>query len=200
AQAQADAPAATPSIQMTDMDLEKAFAALEQPGEGAAERTDAQELPEAFEFDMGLKETAGEGSAEESAASRAFDFDLEPPPVQEPAAERTDTAMDFSSQAFDFTPAPEPTQTAEPASTTEVHRTAGATPDDSEKQKIMDGGLYTEGDEVGTKLDLARAYIDMGDPEGARSILNEVLEEGNAEQKREAERLGQQLQLNSRPV
>jgi pilus assembly protein FimV len=43
--------------------------------------------------------------------------------------------------------------------------------------------------EVGTKLDLARAYIDMGDPEGARSILDEVLKEGNAGHKQEAERL-----------
>jgi pilus assembly protein FimV len=43
--------------------------------------------------------------------------------------------------------------------------------------------------EVGTKLDLARAYVDMGDPEGARSILEEVLKEGNASQKQEAERL-----------
>jgi len=43
--------------------------------------------------------------------------------------------------------------------------------------------------EVGTKLDLARAYIDMGDPEGARSILEEVLAEGNATQKQEADRL-----------
>jgi pilus assembly protein FimV len=43
--------------------------------------------------------------------------------------------------------------------------------------------------EVGTKLDLARAYIDMGDPEGARSILDEVLHEGNASQKQEAQRL-----------
>jgi len=43
--------------------------------------------------------------------------------------------------------------------------------------------------EVGTKLDLARAYVDMGDPEGARSILDEVLQEGSAEQKQEAERL-----------
>jgi pilus assembly protein FimV len=43
--------------------------------------------------------------------------------------------------------------------------------------------------EVGTKLDLARAYIDMGDPEGARSILDEVVKEGNAVQKQEAERL-----------
>jgi len=43
--------------------------------------------------------------------------------------------------------------------------------------------------EVGTKLDLARAYVDMGDPEGARSILDEVLKEGSAEQKQEAGRL-----------
>jgi pilus assembly protein FimV len=43
--------------------------------------------------------------------------------------------------------------------------------------------------EVGTKLDLARAYMDMGDPEGARSILDEVLQEGSATQKQEAQRL-----------
>ncbi len=43
--------------------------------------------------------------------------------------------------------------------------------------------------EVGTKLDLARAYMDMGDPDGARSILQEVLDEGNGSQKQEAQRL-----------
>ncbi|MEQ1580523.1 MAG: FimV/HubP family polar landmark protein [Steroidobacteraceae bacterium] len=43
--------------------------------------------------------------------------------------------------------------------------------------------------EVGTKLDLARAYMDMGDPDGARSILEEVLQEGSTNQKQEAERL-----------
>jgi pilus assembly protein FimV len=43
--------------------------------------------------------------------------------------------------------------------------------------------------EVGTKLDLARAYVDMGDPEGARSILEEVLKEGSAAHKQEASRL-----------
>jgi len=43
--------------------------------------------------------------------------------------------------------------------------------------------------EVGTKLDLARAYMDMGDPEGARSILEEVVHEGSASQKQEAQRL-----------
>ena len=45
------------------------------------------------------------------------------------------------------------------------------------------------GDEVGTKLDLAKAYIDMGDPEGARSILDEVMDEGSSQQKEEAQSL-----------
>lgn len=46
--------------------------------------------------------------------------------------------------------------------------------------------FLTDADEVATKLDLARAYIDMGDADGARDILDEVLEEGNEEQKLEA--------------
>lgn len=51
------------------------------------------------------------------------------------------------------------------------------------------GGEPATMSEVGTKLDLARAYMDMGDPEGARSILDEVLQEGNPTQRQEAERL-----------
>ncbi|HWM27808.1 MAG TPA: FimV/HubP family polar landmark protein, partial [Woeseiaceae bacterium] len=43
--------------------------------------------------------------------------------------------------------------------------------------------------EVGTKLDLARAYVDMGDPDGARSILEEVLDEGDDGQRQQAQRL-----------
>lgn len=43
--------------------------------------------------------------------------------------------------------------------------------------------------EVSTKLDLARAYIDMGDVEGARDILQEVLKEGAAEQQEDARKL-----------
>jgi pilus assembly protein FimV len=43
--------------------------------------------------------------------------------------------------------------------------------------------------EVGTKLDLARAYVDMGDPAGAKSILEEVLDEGDAGQKQQAQQL-----------
>ena len=44
-------------------------------------------------------------------------------------------------------------------------------------------------DEISTKLDLARAYLDMGDKEGTRSILDEVLAEGNDDQKHEANSL-----------
>ena len=47
--------------------------------------------------------------------------------------------------------------------------------------------------EVGTKLDLARAYMDMGDPDGARNILEEVMHEGSVAQRQEAERLMQSL-------
>ncbi|MGH8126201.1 MAG: FimV/HubP family polar landmark protein [Rhodanobacteraceae bacterium] len=44
-------------------------------------------------------------------------------------------------------------------------------------------------DPVDTKLDLARAYLDMGDPVGARAMLEEIIEEGSQAQKDEAKRL-----------
>ena len=44
-------------------------------------------------------------------------------------------------------------------------------------------------DEAATKLDLARAYIDMGDKDGAKDILQEVLTEGNDVQKQDASEL-----------
>jgi pilus assembly protein FimV len=43
--------------------------------------------------------------------------------------------------------------------------------------------------EVATKLDLAKAYEEMGDKEGARELLGEVVREGDATQKGQAERL-----------
>lgn len=49
--------------------------------------------------------------------------------------------------------------------------------------------FLSDSDEVATKLDLARAYIDMGDIDGARDILQEVLQEGEAQQKDEANKL-----------
>ena len=53
-------------------------------------------------------------------------------------------------------------------------------------EDLLDARTMTE---VGTKLDLARAYVDMGDPAGARSILEEVLEEGDESQQQQAQQL-----------
>ena len=43
--------------------------------------------------------------------------------------------------------------------------------------------------EVATKLDLAQAYIDMGDADGAKDILSEVLTEGDEGQRSEAKEM-----------
>jgi pilus assembly protein FimV len=44
-------------------------------------------------------------------------------------------------------------------------------------------------EEASTKLDLARAYVEMGDKEGAREILEEVVQEGGPEQQADAKKL-----------
>jgi pilus assembly protein FimV len=59
-------------------------------------------------------------------------------------------------------------------------------PDDDMSGDLHEARTMTE---VGTKLDLARAYVDMGDPAGARSILDEVLDEGDDGQKQQAQQL-----------
>ncbi|MBS1269127.1 MAG: hypothetical protein MAG794_00070 [Gammaproteobacteria bacterium] len=48
-------------------------------------------------------------------------------------------------------------------------------------------------DEVETKLDLARAYLDMGDKVGARSIIDEVMREGDPAQRDRAAELASEL-------
>ncbi len=48
---------------------------------------------------------------------------------------------------------------------------------------------FPELDAVATKLDLAKAYVDMGDMDSAGSILNEVIDEGDDAQKAEAQAL-----------
>jgi len=67
----------------------------------------------------------------------------------------------------------------------ESNTTQALAPDDI-SEDLHDARTMTE---VGTKLDLARAYVDMGDPGGARSILEEVLDEGDNAQKQQAQQL-----------
>jgi len=55
------------------------------------------------------------------------------------------------------------------------------------------GGADAGADYLETKLDLAAAYLDMGDQVGARGLLEDVLQEGDAAQKKRAEDLLKKL-------
>ncbi|MBB5018802.1 pilus assembly protein FimV [Chitinivorax tropicus] len=57
---------------------------------------------------------------------------------------------------------------------------------------VADDGM-DDADPMTTKIDLARAYLDMGDKEGAREILQEVLQDGSASQQQTAKALLEQL-------
>jgi pilus assembly protein FimV len=61
-----------------------------------------------------------------------------------------------------------------------------------EDEELSDD-IFADVDEIGTKLDLAKAYVDMGDSDGARSILDEVMEEGDDTQKEQAQELLRQI-------
>lgn len=66
--------------------------------------------------------------------------------------------------------------------------------DDESVLNDATGGFDIGGaDEVDTMLDLAKAYIDMGDTESANSALKEVAESGNEQQKVEAKKLLEQM-------
>ncbi|WP_428035116.1 FimV/HubP family polar landmark protein [Amphritea sp.] len=61
--------------------------------------------------------------------------------------------------------------------------------DDSEDDSLDGLNLLEGADEVETKLDLARAYIDMEDLDGAKDILEEIVKEGSESQRAEANSL-----------
>ena len=58
--------------------------------------------------------------------------------------------------------------------------------DDSDEEALV---IAADENGLATKLDLARAYMDMGDDEGARQILDEVVADGSEELKTEAQAL-----------
>lgn len=64
---------------------------------------------------------------------------------------------------------------------------------DEDFDELAGLNLLEGADEVETKLDLARAYMDMEDFEGAKDILQEIVAEGSDAQKAEAESLIQSI-------
>jgi len=81
--------------------------------------------------------------------------------------------------------------TAEPEQGDTRSTAGGGSTESDLSDEDMDEELdfLADTDEAATKLDLARAYIDMGDADGARDILEEVNQEGNDQQKQEAAEL-----------
>ena len=59
----------------------------------------------------------------------------------------------------------------------------------SDKKSIADLENSISDNEIATKLDLARAYVDMGEPDGAYEILDEVISKGNKSQQLLAKKL-----------
>ena len=137
--------------------------------------------PDVFTGNMDLDET-GEMPA---VASTDFDLDLDDLTAALKVSEmgdtvdmpRDDATVEHVRPGFD-----ESDETAEVP-------TMSLSPDDM-SDDLHEARTMTE---VGTKLDLARAYVDMGDPGGARSILEEVLDEGDESQRQQAQQLLESL-------
>lgn len=65
---------------------------------------------------------------------------------------------------------------------------------DADSTGADDLDFLVDTDESATKLELAKAYIDMADTEAAQEILNEVLSEGSEAQQQEAKKLLENLE------
>lgn len=118
-------------------------------------------------------------------------------PAAQPEAEKP--ATDDSALAFtlDFPvaeeiPSAKPAETAQPAEIglADISLNLDEVPAPAEPAaEVRDEHWH----EVATKLDLARAYQEMGDATGAREILEEVLKEGDAGQREAAQSILDQL-------
>ncbi|OOG63249.1 fimbrial protein FimV [Rhodanobacter sp. B04] len=128
--------------------------------------------------------------APKKVSEYSFNFDLTHP------AAAADTAAPPPAAADDATVmaplvsdahAPEARHDAEPTSSWHFEE-----PDSAHLHHADDHGSDLgefNDDPIDTKLDLARAYVDMGDADGARAMLSEVMKEGSQMQRDVAKRL-----------
>ncbi|HEY0634150.1 MAG TPA: FimV/HubP family polar landmark protein [Gammaproteobacteria bacterium] len=176
-----------------DFDLSGFGMETDTPQPVASEPVQAEEsLLGGLDFD--LSAMAGEPPvSEESAALDFGDFDLGAT-AQESTPE-AENAIDFGS--LDFGGSEELTGSAAPDALDFGDLDLGSTAGDASMDiadlgdmgDLGDMSSFGSTDEIGTKLDLAKAYVDMGDAEGARGMLEEVIQEGSDDQKRQAKEL-----------
>jgi pilus assembly protein FimV len=103
------------------------------------------------------------------------------------AAPSADSGLDFdiSLDLGGEEKKPEPDKTAAPMDLSSISLDLGAIGEPSGSP----AGTDPKWQEVATKLDLAKAYEEMGDKDGARELLNEVLKDGDSVQKGQAQQL-----------
>ena len=134
-----------------------------------------------------------------------MDFDitsthLSPAAITEekPAADISASAGDVLAFTLDFPVADKPAAPAQAATKEAVDIDLSginldmgepAAPASAPAAEVKDAHWH----DVATKLDLAKAYQEMGDNAGAREILEEVLAEGDDQQRAAAEEILQQL-------
>jgi len=141
---------------------------------------------------MDMDFSLSEPSASADAGSNVIDFAM--PSAAEP--ESASHGLDFS--AFEQTSTNTVADTSEGNAIEFNTASLGDTAMEFESEAAESPGAGAEAglpgwDETATKLDLAKAYIDMGDAEGARSILDEVMSEGSESQKKQARDLASQI-------
>ncbi|MGB4075705.1 FimV/HubP family polar landmark protein [Pseudomonas sp.] len=160
---------------------------------------DEPSKPSAAAEDDFLLSLDDEPSAAPVAPAPSFDL-----PAEEEAGGAFDLPADFDLSLNDEAPA-QPSGDSFAAQLDEVNAELDLLADDLDQSVELDMPVaaassaaldndddfdFLSGtDETATKLDLARAYIDMGDTEGARDILDEVITEGNEGQQQEAREL-----------
>lgn len=138
------------------------------------------------DLDMGEPETAPEPAAESSDDS-GLDFDAGELSLDDDASADLELDMDSSGS--------EP-EAAESKSDDDPLADLDLGDDDLGDLGDLDLGDDDFGggmDEVGTKLDLATAYVEMGDADGAKEMLEEVLADGDDTQKAKAKELLDQI-------
>jgi pilus assembly protein FimV len=151
--------------------------------EGEFDYAKTEALPKgAFSDDMSADETGVMPGL--AAGSTDLDLDLDDLTAALKVSEVGDTVEQIRDDATLEQPRPSAIEDSD-ADDEDSSPTAAIAPEDLSGD-LHDARTMTE---VGTKLDLARAYVDMGDPSGARSILDEVLAEGDEAQRQQAQQI-----------
>ncbi|HSG87874.1 MAG TPA: FimV/HubP family polar landmark protein [Pseudomonadales bacterium] len=185
----------------------------EAPAPAAAEAAPAADDEDEDDDSLGIDfefETDAASPAPAAAADSGSDSDFDIDDLEEAGtADKDDGDLDFD--IGELAPPAAAASSAEDelaAMSLDTDAGAAADDDDDDDDRTLLAGADDDdfdldgddfdfgddgGDEISTKLELARAYVDMGDEDGAREILDEVVRDGDDGQKQEAGELLQNL-------